>query len=102
MAEPPDADELIRRHSREFPPLPGQDSVRFGCGAAFGAALGFFWALRASSNVTGIGLAIRVLVVAALFGILSATLGERFWRRSLWWWAALALAGALATVLWPR
>ena len=91
-----------QRYSREFPPLPGQDPLRFGIGAIAGALLGFFWALGRRPPDTLAGLCLRVVVVAVLFGILSATLGEGFWRRSLWWWTALAIAAAAATVLWVR
>jgi hypothetical protein len=76
--------------------------VRFGCGATVGAVLGLFWALGSNSPITWVGLAARILVAAVLFGVLAATLGDRFWRRSLWWWAALAVAGAAFTLLWPR
>lgn len=62
----------------EWPLLPGERPVRFGCGALAGLAAGF-WII--SDRTGSVGLTVVVcLGTAVLVGFAAALFGDRFWR----------------------
>jgi hypothetical protein len=62
----------------DWPVLPGERRVRFGCGALFGLAVG----LSLGTVLTGAPIAIWLFVagVAVVFGLGAAAFGDSFWR----------------------
>ena len=68
---------LPRRPDDDWPLLPGERRVRFGCGVLAGAALALSFMLRGDH---GAGSTILVcLASAVVVGIAAALFGDRFW-----------------------
>lgn len=57
--------------------------VRFGCGAFIGFVVGFF--VVSQYYMDAAGPLINGIIVAILFGILAAVLGDKFWYSMKWW-----------------
>ena len=85
-----------RRYSSKFPLLPGERRVRFVCGAAAGAVLGFLGSLQRLDVRTWSNLTLHVALAALAIGLLAAWAGDRLWQQPHWWW----VAGLLLAALW--
>jgi hypothetical protein len=67
----------------DWPLLPGERRIRFGCGALAGVVLRIYLAMR-MSRVT-VEAVILIAGFSLLLGVPSALFGERFWNLFRWW-----------------
>jgi hypothetical protein len=77
--------EFPKRNS-EFPILPGELKMRFGCGALFGLVTGFIGVAHWISHPTWLQLLGYMAVNTIVCGILARAFGNEFWRDTRPWW----------------
>ena len=69
-----------------FPPLKGERTIRFGCGAVFGFAAVLIYVLKETMAVSLQGSHLLIALAGAIvFGLLSVWLGDSFWIRIAHW-----------------
>jgi hypothetical protein len=70
----------------EWPPLPGERRVRFGCGALTGIAVGVSIMFEEATSVWTT--VVLCLGLAVVLGMAAALFGDRFWSwlgAWMWW-----------------